>query len=234
MLFAQIADVTFWEGTKMRRLATLVLLAFALPALAGANPIAVTNQNGTIYISAMAGTDGLGTIGISTISTQRSQLTSWNRQEGALGYVSFSTGVLQSGSVAAGGTFAGGGSFDIVGVGKWAKVLTGMNKSPITLFDGSFAGPTYWILTSEQQGTLTYTLSGEIEGTLYTGREVYGSTIQNISFTSRQGSRGIGHLGVGHVQFGSRAPLTPEPGTMGLMGTGLALLAGMFCRKLTA
>jgi hypothetical protein len=109
-----------------------------------------------------------------------------------------------------------------------------MNKSPITLFDGSFAGPTYWILTSEQQGTLTYTLSGEIEGTLYTGREVYGSTIQNISFTSRQGSRGIGHLGVGHVQFGSRAPLTPEPGTMGLMGTGLALLAGMFCRKLTA
>jgi hypothetical protein len=218
----------------MRRLATLALLALALPALAVADPIDITNQSGTIYISAMAGTGGLGTIGQSTISTNRSGLRSWNRQEGSLGYVSFSTGVLQSGSVASGGTFAGGGSFDIVGVGKWAKVLTGMNKSPITLFDGSFAGPVYWTLTGEQQGTLTYTLSGEIEGTLYTGREVHGNTIQNIYLTGRKGSRGIGQLGVGHIQFGARAPLTPEPGTMGLFGIGLAAIAGMFSRKMTA
>jgi len=123
MLFAQIVDVLFGEVAKMRRLAILALVAFVLPALAGADSISITNQNGTIYISAMAGTDGLGTIGESTISTNRSGLRTWNRREGNLGYLSFSTGVLESGSVAGGGTFAGGGSFDIVGVGKWARVL---------------------------------------------------------------------------------------------------------------
>jgi hypothetical protein len=234
MLFAQIVDVLFGEVAKMGRLAILALLAFVLPTLAGADSISITNQNGTIYISAMAGTDGLGTIGESTISTNRSGLRTWNRQEGNLGYLSFSTGVLESGSVAGGGTFAGGGSFDIVGIGKWAKILTGMNRSPITLFDGSFAGPVDWTLTGDQQGTLTYTLSGDIEGTLYTGREVYGETIQNIYITSRQGTQGIGHLGVGHVQFGNRAPLTPEPGTMGFFGIGLAAIVGMFSRKMIA
>jgi hypothetical protein len=215
----------------MRRLAILALLTLALPALAGANSIEITNQNGTIYISAMAGTGGLGTIGESTISTNRSELQSWGRQEGNLGYVSFSTGVLQSGSVASGGTFAGGGSFDIVGVGKWAKILTGMNKGQITLFAGSFNGPVNWTLIS-QQGTLTYQLSGEIEGTLYTGREVYGETTQSIYTTARGLSRGTGHLGLGHAVWGARAPISPEPGTMGLLGTGLAVIAGMYYWRL--
>jgi hypothetical protein len=213
----------------MRRVAVLALLALALPIAVWADGINITNQGGTIAISGMSGTGGLGTIGVSTISSHGSEMTAWNTHTGHLGLVNYSTGTLESGSISGGGTFAAGGTFDIVGIGNWASKLTGSSCGKgCDLFTGSFESPVAWTLVSETKQSESFTLTGEIEGTLYTGRTVYGTTTQDITIDNKgQLNKGIGHIGTGGTHL-----YTPEPGTLGLLGTGLLAVAGMFRRKL--
>ena len=213
----------------MRRVVVLALLALALPIAVWADGINITNQGGTVAITGMAGTSGLGTIGVSTISSRGSEMTSWNNQTGHLGYVNYSTGTLESGSISGGGTFASGGLFDIVGVGKWASKLTGTGcGSGCDLFTGSFDSPVAWTLVSETKQSESFTLTGSIEGTLYTGRTVYGTTTQDITIDNKgQLDKGIGHIGTGGTHLN-----TAEPGTLGLLGTGLVAVGGMFYRKI--
>lgn len=199
----------------MRRVVVLALLALALPIAAWADGIDLTNQFGSISVS---------TAGIT--STQ-SQLTSFNGivapKGHSLGSVSFSTGALVSGSIAAGGVFsATGSSFTVLGKGNYGEPKG-------TIFSGSFVGPISWTLTSPPgQKNLTYTLSGTIQGMLYNGHIVTGTTTQNIFSVQGQLAQGIGH-----IRVGSTTITTPEPGTLGLLGTGLLGIAGMFRRKLT-
>jgi hypothetical protein len=212
----------------MRRVVVLALLALAVPIAAWADGIDITNQFGTVSISNMTGTHGLGTIGASSITSKGSELTQWNGTTGHLGYVNFSTGVLTSGSISGGGTFASGGSFDIIGIGAWAKSLTGQSHNPITLFAGSFSGPVTWTLDSSTKTSATYTLSGDITGTLWNGRTADGETSQTIVILNK----GQLNQGIGHVTMGTTGFATPEPSTLGLLGTGLIGVAGMFRRKL--
>jgi hypothetical protein len=203
----------------MRRVVVLALLALTLPIAAWADGITLTNQFGSISVSDS---------GLFTTGSELTQFGNFQAAKGhSLGTVSYSTGALTSGSIAAGGTFSSTGStFDVIGRGAWAKSLNGWSHGKVTLFAGSFTGPIAWTLTSSKGVNLTYSLSGDLQGTLYTGRQVTGMTTQTFVTTKGQLAAGVGHIKIGGTTLS-----TPEPGTLGLLGSGLVGIAAMFRRK---
>jgi PEP-CTERM motif-containing protein len=200
--------------SDMKAAFLLIVLALALPLTAFADGIVLTNQNGSIAIS---------NAGITSIGSQLRSFNGIVAPPGhSLGSVSFSTGALISGSIATGGTFSStGSSFVVIGKGNY-----GQPKG--TIFSGSFVGPIIWTLTSPPGAkNLTFTLSGTIQGMLFDGRMVSGTTVQNIYTIKGQLAQGIGHIKVGST------PLSvPEPGTLSMFGVGLVALGGMVRRKL--
>jgi hypothetical protein len=218
----------FREGITMRRVVVLALLALALPIAASADTFTFTNAFGSYTISSAG------------VTVAHSQLRSFSDNNesvtppatGALGTVSFSTGTLQSGSITSGAIFNSGGSFDVFGIGKWAKHLTGCGHctNPVTIFTGSFSSTVTWTLTSGPSKNMTYQLVGAISGMLWNQRMATGTTTQNFSFNSHGTGNGNGSVLLGMAKANPTS--TPEPGTLGLLGTGLVGIAGMFRRKL--
>lgn len=188
----------------------------ALPLAAWADGIDLVNLHGSISIS---------NAGITSVGSQLHQFNGIVADPGhTLGSVSFSTGALLSGSILGGGTFSdAGSSFIVIGKGSQAP-----HKG--TIFSGTFVGPVAWTLISQSGQSLTYTLTGNIQGTLWDGRFVTGETSQTIHSTNGQISQGIGHIRLGNTHVSG----TPEPGTLGLLGTGLVAVAGMLRRKIAA
>ena len=99
-----------------------------------------------------------------------------------------------------------------------------------TIFSGAFVGPISWTLVSQGGGSVVYELSGNIAGTLFNGHFVTGTTTQTIKSTPGQITGGVGHIRMGDSHLGA----APEPGTLGLLGTGLVAIGGMLRRKLIA
>jgi len=139
---------------------------------------------------------------------------------GNLGAVSFSTGGLTSGNLQLGATFAGGGTFTITGNG-----TNGVPNGPI--FTGTFTGPVTWTLITLANGTHQYSMSGTITGTWYTGQTVFGST---VALTVNIGKGFFGTSAT--LAGGTTSMVISEPGTLGLLGTGLVGLTAMVRRKL--
>jgi PEP-CTERM motif len=191
------------EKTFMRRVLFLFVMALALPSVVWANSINVGNSAGVLSGSSA----GL------TTSTA-SFLTSWNGHGGSYGTLTFTTGALSSGSLTAGGVFAGGGSF----------VMTGNSG---TIFSGTFEGPVLWTLYTDGLGNHYYTLSGTLTGTWFTGAVLTGATTQLTVPVGKGFFSGTAALSGGSTTFTA----VPEPGTLGLLGTGLITLAGAIRRK---
>ena len=202
-------------GEPVKRIVLCALLAFALPMAAWASGIDMVNGKGSISIS---------NAGITSKGSQLLQFNGIVAPAGkSLGSVNFSTGALTSGSLSTGGIFSSvGSSFVVVGKGNF-----GQPKGVI--FNGAFTGDISWTLVSQNGKTLTYQLSGAIQGTDFNGRMVHGTTTQTIVTTAAQLAKGIGHITGGNTNI-----VVPEPGTLGLLGTGLIGIASMVRRKLVA
>lgn len=198
----------------MRRVALLTFLALFLPLTAWADGIDLINQYGT------------ATVTLSGVVSQGSELVQFGHIKApkghSLGSVSFTTGAFNGTNLFSNGTFSSAGSsLNIVGNGN-------LGQPKGVIFSGTFVGPISWTIVSHpNKVTYVFQLSGSIVGQDWQARTVSGTTTQTITLYQNQWKidhKGGIHLGDTHLNI-------PEPGTLGLLGTGLLAMAGSIRRR---
>ena len=205
--------------TKSAMSIRILLIMFALPIAAWANSTSFNSSGGQITSNG------------SELTLNASTLTAvtglfGGPVTGNLGAVSFTTGSLMTSSLAAGATFAAGGSFSLSG--------NGTNGLPTgVVFNGTFSSPTIWTATfmpnfgPNHQGAWFYTLSGKVTGVLSGGERLSA----NVNFFSNDVPNGQQFSNFANLKNGTGNVLVPEPGSLALTATGLMGLAFLVRRK---
>jgi len=188
----------------MKRFVLLAFLASVLPIAAWANDIDFANLGGTL-----SGSNSVLSLTDSTLIAIKGLNGSGLITGANLGGVYFTTGALNSGSLALGGTFLAGGSFTISGTNG-------------VIFNGSFSSPVTWTMFTLENGTHEYTLQGAISG-----GGMDGVTTQLTINTGK----GLFN-GSAVIASGNTSVVVPEPGTLGLLGSGLVSIAGLVRRRM--
>ena len=190
----------------MKRVAILMLLALALPVATWASSSTdVVNVGGVLAGSS----SGMALSGSTLIKVGGASGTN-------LGTLEFSTGSLISGDLQNGGVFAGGGTFVITG--------NGMNGAPTgVIFTGSFTSNVTWTHTMVGSNNF-YTLTGSVAG-----GGMQAATVQLTISTGTKPFSGSTTISSGDTNL---VTVVPEPGTLGLLGTGLLGVAGLVRRKM--
>jgi hypothetical protein len=192
---------------------SVLKLAFALVALLGlASPITaaattITNTGGTLNGSNTGLALTSNVTGVGSITGL-----------GTLGSIKITTGALISGSLSGGGTFNGG---TITVTANANGVANGLPSGAGAIFTGSFVGPVTWVANPTGNGHFTYTLTGSVQGIFLGAGSPNGGTTQITVVLSGPYNGGRANLSGGVTTIGA----VPEPGTLGLMGTGLVGIA---------
>jgi hypothetical protein len=189
----------------IKKLVRLSVFALAVPFAAFASSIDISNTGGVISGNA------------SGLSLTSSTLFKFDHTIGLnLGSVSFTTGAFQSGDAQRGGTLAAGGGFTITG--------NGTNGVPNgVIFNGTFSSAT-WNLVPLANGTHNYVLTAGL-------RSANGQMGATTQLTINTG-KGFFNGSVGVSSGDTDVTLAvPEPGTLGLFGSGLIGLASILLHR---
>jgi hypothetical protein len=209
-----------------KQVLVVVVLALVLPVAALASSIKPTIcLAGEVCVANDQGTISGNSNGLTLTGSVVTQIG--NLQGSNLGSLTLTTGALATGSLMTGGTFMPGGSFQIT---ETSGGFTGV------LFQGSFSSPVNWTVSGLEivKGKptcvpfCTYTLSGNLTGTWEGGMNATGATTQLTFHTKKPFSGSLA------LSNGSTFVVVPEPGSLGLLGTGLLGIGYAARRKIGA